>query len=110
MPQFLIMLRDERWNPESLSPEEIQAIMLKYRAWVERLAGKGHKLRDGEGRVVRRKDSGVTVTDGPYSEAKEVMGGYIVIEANDYDEAVRQCEDSPHLDFGSIEIRAIESR
>ena len=110
MSQYLIVLRDASWNPESLSPEEIQAIMKKYRTWVDRLAGKGSKLRDNEGRVLRREDSGVTVTDGPYSEAKEVIGGYLVIEAASYDEAVRQCEDSPHFQFGSIEIRALEER
>lgn len=108
MPQFLIVLRDANWNPESLSPEEIQAIMLRYRTWVDRVAGKGHKLRDGEGRIMLRKDGGVSVTDGPYAEAKEIIGGFLVVNANDYDEAVRQCQDSPHLDFGSIEIRAIE--
>lgn len=110
MSQYLIVLRDADWNPASLSPEELQAIMKKYRAWVDRLAGKGNKLRDGEGRVITRDAGSFTVTDGPYSESKEVIGGYLVIEAGDYDEAVRQCEDSPHLEFGSIEIRAIEVR
>ena len=110
MSQFLIVLRDTSWNPESLSPEELQAIMKKYRVWVDRLAGKGSKLRDHEGRVLRRDKGEVTVTDGPYSEAKEVIGGYFVIEAADYDEAVRQCEDSPHFEFGSIEIRELEQR
>ncbi len=108
MPQFLIVLRDADWNPESLSPEEIQAIMLRYRTWVERVAGKGHKLRDGEGRIMVRKEGGTSVIDGPYAEAKEIIGGFLVVDAGDYEEAVRQCQDSPHLDFGSIEIRAIE--
>jgi len=108
MPQFLIVLRDTSWNPESLSPEEIQAIMKKYRAWVDRLAGKGHKLRDNEGRVLTRQNGSVTVTDGPYAEAREILGGYIVIQAKDYDDAVQQCSDSPHFEFGTIEIRAIE--
>ena len=52
----------------------------------------------------------MTVTDGPYAEAKEVLGGFLVIEAADYDDAVRQCDGSPHLEFGTIEIRAIEQR
>ena len=109
MPQFLILLRDADWNPESLSPEEIQAIMKRYRAWVDRVAGKGHKLRDGEGRVLVRNDSGIAVTDGPYAEAKEVLGGYLVVDADSYDDVIRSCESSPHLDYGSIEIRQIES-
>jgi len=108
MSQFLIVLRDTDSNPEALSPEEIQAIMKRYRTWVDRIAGKGHKLRDGEGRVIVRREGGVTVTDGPFTEAREILGGYLVIEAKDYDEAVRQCDGSPHLEFGSIEIRAIE--
>ena len=109
MSKFLVVLRDERWNPESLSPEEIQEIFGRYRAWITRIGGAGQKLKDNEGRVIR-KDSAVTVTDGPYAEAKEVLGGYLVVEAADYDEAVRLCRDSPHLDIGSIEIRQIEER
>jgi hypothetical protein len=110
MSQYLIVLRDANWNPESLSPEELQAIMKKYRTWIEGIAGKGNKLRDKEGRVVRSNGGGVSVTDGPYSEAKEVIGGYIVIEADSYEDAVKKCEDSPHLVNGSIEIRALEVR
>ncbi|HEV3485821.1 MAG TPA: YciI family protein [Vicinamibacterales bacterium] len=108
MPQFAIMLRDAAWPPADLSPEEIQAVIEKYGAWVRRIGGSGHKLRDGEGRVMVRKDGGVSVTDGPYAEAKEIMGGFMIINANDYDEAVRHCQESPHLDYGSIEIRQVD--
>ena len=107
MPRFLIALRDERWSPETLSPEELQAIFARYRAWRLRINGSGQKLRDNEGRVIR-KDSTITVTDGPYAEAKEVLGGFLIVEARDYDEVVQHCQDSPHLDIGSIEIRQIE--
>jgi hypothetical protein len=107
MPRFLLALRDERWSPETLSPEEIQSILGRYRAWITRIGGAGQKLRDNEGRVLR-KDAKVEVTDGPYAEAKEVLGGFLVVEAGDYDEVVRNCQDSPHLDIGSIEIRQIE--
>ena len=49
------------------------------------------------------------VTDGPYSETKEVLGGYYLIEAANYDEAVRRCKDHPHLEHGgTIEVRQIE--
>ena len=61
----------------------------------------------GKGRTVAGKD-GVTVTDGPYAESKEILGGYLVVEAESYDDVVRNCEDSPHLAYGSIEIRQIE--
>lgn len=108
MPQFVLMLRDSGAFPENISPEEIQQILERYRTWSARVGAKGQKLRDAEGRTVVRRDGGVTVTDGPYAESKEVIGGYFVVEAPDYDAAARLVEDCPHLDFGSIEIRQIE--
>lgn len=108
MPQFMLMLRDSGAFPENISPEEIQEIIERYRVWSERVGAKGQKLRDGEGRVIVRKDGGVTVTDGPFAEAKEVIGGYFVVDAPDYDAVARLAGDCPHLDFGSIEIRQIE--
>ena len=109
MAQYLILLRDENWNPESMSPEEMQAVFLRYREWMASMKTiGGQKLADDEGRVLRRNGKGVSVTDGPYAEAKEVMGGFLVVEADSYDEVVRQCHDSPHFDAGSIEIRRIE--
>jgi hypothetical protein len=48
------------------------------------------------------------ITDGPYAEAREVIGGLFILEAADYEEAVALSRDCPHLDFGSIEIREIE--
>ena len=108
MPQFVVMLRDAGTWPGDLSPEEMQAIIQKYGAWVRGIGGQGHKLRDGEGRILVRKPSGITVTDGPYAEAKEVLGGYLVVEADSYEDVIRSCESSPHLDYGSIEIRQIE--
>ena len=52
---------------------------------------------------------GAKVTDGPYAEAREVIGGLFILEAGNYDEAVTLCQDCPHLDFGTIEIREVES-
>lgn len=96
-----------------MSPEEMQAIIQRYVDWRKRVEAGGrhvvgHKLRDREGRVVRRSGETVRVTDGPYAEAREVIGGLFVLEARDYDEAVSLSSDCPHLDFGTIEIREIE--
>lgn len=105
MPKYALMLRDEGF-PGNLSPEEIQSVLNRYREWSQR-AGRigGEKLRDKGGRVMKKG----SITDGPYVESKEVIGGFMIIEARDYDEAVRLCKDHPHLDFGSIEIREIEN-
>jgi hypothetical protein len=107
MPQFVLMLRDTGF-PDNISPEEIQAIIERYRSWKNKVHASGQKLHDGEGRVVTRKEGGVAVTDGPFVEAKEVIGGYFIVTADDYAAAEKLVEDCPHLDYGSIEIRRIE--
>ena len=113
MARYLMVLRDSGEYPPDLSPEDIQQILERYRAWSSkvaqsgRLAG-GEKLRDGEGRVMRRNRSTTAVTDGPFSETKEVIGGYFLVEAGSYDEVLEMAHDCPHLEFGSIEVREIE--
>ena len=108
MPQFALMLRDSGAFPTDISAEEIQAILQRYSDWRDKVQGSGQKLYDGEGRIVVRTDGGVSVTDGPYVESREVIGGYFIVEAEDYDAVAKLAEDCPHLDFGSIEIRRIE--
>lgn len=115
MAQYLLVLRDDLaadgWA--ALSQDEMQAVIERYMQWTARIAeaGKlvgGEKLRDGEGRVARRGAGGLAVVDGPFAEAKEVVGGYFLLEARDYDEVLELIEDCPHLAFGSVEIRAVE--
>ncbi len=51
----------------------------------------------------------MTAVDGPYSETKEVLGGFFLISAESYDDAIQICRDCPHLRFGgTIELRQIE--
>ena len=111
MSRFLVLLRDEPSGFASLSPAEMQAIIEKYVAWGERLRASGHlqlgdKLVDGSGRVIR--GASPMVSDGPFVESREIVGGVYVLAARDYDEAVALLSDSPHLTFSSIEIREIE--
>lgn len=111
MSRFLVLLRDDPSGFASLSPAQMQAIIEKYIAWGARLRASGHmvlgeKLIDGSGKVAR--GAAAVVSDGPYAEAREIVGGVYVLQAKDYDEAVSIMSDSPHLAFGSIEIREIE--
>lgn len=113
MSRFLLLLRDDPSVFATLSPEEMQAIVRKYMVWGDRLRSEGRlvtsdKLRDGEGRVVKGAPAGPVATDGPFVEAKEVVGGFYIIQAKDYAEAIQLVADAPHLAFGSIELRQIE--
>ena len=113
MPKFVLLLRDDgRFDP-SMSAAEMQAIVLRYIAWRAKIQQNGrsitgHKLHDQQGRVLRGNGSGMKITDGPFAEAREVMGGLFVIDAASYDEVVELSKDCPHLDFGSIEIREVQ--
>ena len=113
MPKFVLLLRDAgRFDP-NMSPAEMQAIVQRYAAWraTVQKGGRtitGHKLHDKQGRVVAGAGSASKITDGPYAEAREVMGGLFVIDADSYDEVVELTKDCPHLDFGSIEIREVQ--
>jgi hypothetical protein len=113
MPQYMLLLHDAGSFPADMSAEDMQAVIQRYVAWRKQVeAGgrkvSGHKLVDGQGRVMRGQGGVTKVTDGPYAEAREVIGGLFVIDAKDYDEAVTLCRDCPHLEYGSIEIRQIE--
>jgi hypothetical protein len=113
MPQFMLLLHETPGIYAKLSPSEIQAIIEKYAAWTGKLAaaGKlvgGHKLKEEGGKALSKAGDHLTVVDGPYSETKEVVGGYFVLRAANYDEAVQLCSDAPHLPYGRIEVREVD--
>lgn len=116
MSRYLLVARDTGdWDvtAANASPDEIQAIIGRYIAWSEKLAKNGNlissdKLKDGEGRVLKGRGDGMRVTDGPHAESKEVIGGFWVLEADSYEQAVQLAAECPHLDYGTLELRAIE--
>ena len=114
MPEFIILPYDKPDDFVELSPQEIEAIIRKYVDWTDRLKTKGRlvehsKLVDGEGRVLRGAGPKLDVTDGPFAETREIVGGFWIVEAPSYDEVVRWCHDCPHLEFGgTLSIRALE--
>ena len=112
MKTFIMLLHDAGF-PDDISPDQIQAIIQRYVAWREKIQQhgrkvEGHKLTDGEGRVMRGGAGRTKITDGPYAEAREVIGGLFILEADTYDDVVELSKDCPHLEFGSIEIREVE--
>jgi hypothetical protein len=115
MAGYMLFLHEDPRTFSNLSPSEIEGAIRQYVEWRERLAREGritggHKLADEGGRWLTRETGGaVRVVDGPFSEAREVVGGYFLIEAADYDEAVEIARDCPHLAFGGrIELRALD--
>jgi len=107
MPQYMLLLYSDPSGWDRLSPEEMQKALEKYIAWGQKAFVKGSmRLAHDVGRVLRGKGGTPRATDGPYSETKEVLGGYYLIEAADYDEAVKRTLDHPQLEYGgTIEVR-----
>ena len=114
MSRFILLLHESPTAFEGVSPEEIQSVVEEYGAWRQKLAEEGRlaggeKLEDGTARNLTGGNGQVQVTDGPFAEAKEVIGGYFMIQADDYDQAVAISEGCPHLKYGGrIELRKIE--
>jgi hypothetical protein len=116
MAKFMLLLHDRPGAFAKMSPDEMQQVIQKYVAWgrslrAKRLLAESHKLTGDAGRVVRQRKGRTLVTDGPFAESKELLGGYFIIKARDYDEATSRALDCPHLEFGgTIEIRQVDLR
>src|SRR5215471_13580294 len=107
MAKFMLLLYDNPSGWAKLSPEEMQKAIEKYRAWMQKSVD-AQRLAQDVGKVIRAQGGKPRVTDGPYSETKEVLGGYYTIEAADYDEAVQKALTHPHVEYGNtIEIRQV---
>jgi len=96
-----------------LSPEQAQANMQKWMDWLKALGEKGHIKDAGAplettGRTVKGKPG--ALTDGPFVETKDVIGGYSVVVAKDLDEATQLSKGCPIFDTGGyVEVRPVRS-
>jgi len=103
MPQFMLLLYDNPTDWQKVSPEEMQKALEKYMAWARKpFVVDSKRLANDAGKVMRSSGGARQTTDGPYSEAKEVLGGYYTIEAADYQDAVSKAQDHPHLEHGGV--------
>jgi hypothetical protein len=113
MSDFVFLFRStaEDANEAMGTPERAQRSMQAWVAWIGDLEAKGHLKNPGEplersGRVVRGQ--GNAVTDGPFAEAKDLVLGFIVIEAKDLERAVELAKACPMaVGGGSVEIRPV---
>jgi hypothetical protein len=107
--EFLLILSEDT-GLVATEQEHEQAVQ-RTGEYVMRLAGEG-RLRGGsplrpaeEARRIRSRGGDSRVLDGPYAEAKEVIAGWLLIEADSLDEAVKIAADCPNVEFGSVEVR-----
>jgi hypothetical protein len=110
MDEFMLIFRHEDGS-KIASPEQIQIWMKQTRDWMGGIAAQnklvgGNGLNFEESRVVRSKN---VVTNGPFGEIKETIGGYLIVKANSVDEAVEFAKGSPVLqgEGNSMEVRKL---
>ena len=112
MSNFMYLFRGGDAQRAQQSPEEMQAHMGKWGAWMGQLKGEG-KLVDGlplngDGKVV--SNGGEVITNGPFAEGTEVVGGYLIVTADNLDDAVTISKGCPVFEHdGTVEVREIMS-
>jgi hypothetical protein len=108
---LLIYAEESRW--QRMSDDERNRAMESYRRFTEELRSAGAMVAGdrlqptANATTVRVRDDEQLVTDGPYAETKEQLGGYYLIEAESLDDAIQWAAKLPGSHHGSVEIRAI---
>ena len=108
MSEFVFLYRG---GEVGRSPERAQQMMQKWMTWLKELGAKGHIKDQGQplertGKLVKGKQK--TVTDGPFPEAKDIVGGYTLVQARDLDQAVELSKGCPILEVdGAVEVRPV---
>lgn len=111
MAKFMLFMRGFGDYAQNMSPEQMQKTLGQYNDWTAKLQREG-KFIDAnqlnhEGSIVRSNGNGL-VLDGPYTETKEYVGGYYLIEAADFATAAEAAKGCPHLVHGGeVEVREI---
>jgi hypothetical protein len=117
MAQYMLLLHQVPNYNTDLPREKMLETVKRYMAWADGLRQKGkmiggEKLSAGGVRHIKVKDGRPVASDGPYAEAKDVIGGYFVIEAKDAAEAEAIASDCPHLAVSPtnwVEVRPIDA-
>jgi hypothetical protein len=110
--EFLALIHADENGWESLSDEERQAVYQRYMDFSERkeVVGGAELQSTTAATTVRVRDGDRLVTDGPYAEVKEALGGFFILEADSIDEACRLAAEIPAAERGAVEVRPIYVR
>src|SRR5262245_7286382 len=109
MANFMCLFRSNQSAYQSMSPEQMQQNMKNWMDWIDKLQKNGHVKQlgerlDGTGKVVRGKNK--AVTDGPYVEVKDFIQGFMLLVAENMDQAVELAKGCPILERdGTVELR-----
>jgi len=111
--KYLCLVYVNEKKLEALSPKDAQTLNHDSLAYDRHLRENGHFIAAQAlefvkaGVVVRRQGDKVSVTDGPFAETNEQVGGFILVEAKDRDEAIRLASKVPVIEFGRVEVRPV---
>jgi hypothetical protein len=114
MPQFLMLIADDKEARAAASDAEFEASFAKVRAWFEEHTRAGHVVVDSgrrlqppeSARTVRVRNGEAFVTDGPFAETKEMIGGYTLLDMPDIESAVRLASSWPGIPV-ALEVRPV---
>ena len=111
MKEFLLVFRRDFKNTDTQpSPEQMQTMMGDWQNWMGGIAAQNKLVSSGnrlssEGRVVKANS---VITNGPYVELREAIGGYIIVKAETIDEAAELAKGCPILKIeGNVEVRTV---
>ena len=111
--QYLLLIYSPEATFEKQSSEERDAMLQEYHAFTQSIAQSGHLRGANElnvtktAKTIRVRDGKHLISDGPFAETKEQLGGYYLVEARDQDEALQIAARIPSARIGSIEVRPI---
>ncbi len=112
MNEFVFLYRGPSNNNWQASPQEMEAQMKRWQDWFSQLGQEG-KLKDWGAPLQRdgkRVAAGGVITDGPFSEGKEIIGGFSIVKAKDLAEAAEIAKGCPlFLNGGSVEVRPVQA-
>lgn len=111
--KYMLLIYDEEKSFATMPPAEMGQLMADYRAFSEDLIKRGNHITSSQlqpatsATSIRIRDGKRMVTDGPFAETREQLGGYYVVEAKDLDEAIEIAARIPSAKIGTIEVRPL---
>jgi hypothetical protein len=109
--QYICLVYHEEQKLNALAPHELDALIRECGAWVEELGGH-HVLSAGlqcvrTATTLRKRHGQLSLTDGPFAETKEFLGGFTLLDARDLNEAIQLAAKLPAARLGSVEVRPV---